>query len=421
MSSSFTTALSALAAHSAAVSVVGNNLANISTSGYKASSVQFRDVVSQSIGSAEGSAEIGLGVAPVSTTRVYSQGAIQTSSRALDAAIQGDGFFVAKSTAGQTLYTRAGSFQVSSDGYLVTATGDRVQGFAGAEGGTVGDVKVPVGVPSAPKPTSNIALDLNLDAASAASATSSSPYTYSTSLQVYDSMGAARNLTLTFSTNGPGTGSNTSWTVTASVDGGKEIKIDNGTLSFDGNGQLVPKTAAQSGSAAVYDASLTISKQTLSGGATLGPLTWDIASNNTPRITQYSSSSAVSTATQDGSGPSEMTSVKIADGGKVTAEYANGEEVTVGQLAIALVANPETMAGVGDNYLQPTGRTSTVTLGLAGEGGRGSVTGGALEASTVDLASELTNLIIYQRGYQANSRVITTSDEMTQEALNLKR
>ncbi len=422
MFSTFSIALSALRAHSTALDVVGNNLANLNTTGFKNSTIVFRDLMSQSLGP---STEAGQGVDRPATERQFLQGAVQSSGGLMDAAIQGDGFFVLRDARGSTLFSRAGAFHLDAAGRLIAVNGARVQGWMGsATTGAVGDIVVPLGAAGPPKPSQNFSIDMNLDARAAAAATHDAPYNFSTSLQVYDSLGAPHSLTITMTTNGAGSGSSTTWTAGASLDGGAPITLENATLSFDNTGQLVPTTAAQAGPPAVPAVypTITVPSQTLAGGATLGPLTWQMAhASNQPRLTQFAAASAASSASQDGAGSSEMVRVSIGDRGAIVAHYSNGQDSVVGQLALASIRNPDTMLGVGDNALQPTAQTSTPAIGLPESGGRGRIIGSALEGSTVDIAAEFTNLITYQRGYQANSRVITTSDELSQETINLKR
>jgi flagellar hook protein FlgE len=150
-------------------------------------------------------------------------------------------------------------------------------------------------------------------------------------------------------------------------------------------------------------------------------LTWGIYNSQTPRLTQYSQPSAVSANSQDGEPSAQLIRVGIGDGGRVLAQYSNGVQTAVGQVAMASIRNPESLVAVGDSAFQLSERSALPAIGTPGTGGRGSIIGGAVEASTVDIAREFTNLIVLQRGYQANTRVITTVDEISQETINLKR
>src|ERR1044071_6366366 len=200
MFTSFSTALSALSATSTAIDVVGNNLANLNTPGFKTSAVLFRDLVTQSLGAGLGETQVGFGTGQPLTVREFTQGAIQTSTGLLDAAVQGDGFFVLKNDAGNLMYTRAGNFQADKAGNLLTDTGDRVQGWTKLDpttdnvdpNGPVGNIIVPVGSLKAPTPTTGFTVDLNLNSSAAAGATSD----FSTPITVYDSLGSSHVVTL---------------------------------------------------------------------------------------------------------------------------------------------------------------------------------------------------------------------------------
>ncbi len=422
MFTSFSTALSALNATSTAIDVVGNNLANLNTPGFKTSQVLFRDLVTQSLGAGLGETQVGFGTGRPLTVRQFSQGAIQTSSGLLDAAIQGDGFFVLKDHAGNTLYTRAGNFQADKNGYLLTDTGDLVQGWTTVDqitgqvntNGPTGNIIVPVGSLKAPTATSNFTVDLNLNSSAAADATSD----FSTPITVYDSLGSSHVLTLRFEK----TGAN-QWTYQVSMPGEEvgggtagapfDISGAGGTLTFDNLGQL---TDPAPGSPIAFDIG------GLSDGAADMHLTWDPYTAAGPgRITQFGQPSAPSANSQNGSAAAQLVRVGLADGGRILAQYSNGDQVIVGQLAMASIRNPDTLLAAGNNSFALSARTSTPSIGLPGTGGRGQVVGGSVEASTVDIAQEFTNLIVYQRGYEANSRVVTTADTLSQDTINLIR
>ena len=159
----------------------------------------------------------------------------------------------------------------------------------------------------------------------------------------------------------------------------------------------------------------------MKNGATDINLRWDIYNGQTPRVTQYSQPSAISANSQDGQPSAQLVRVAIGEGGKVLAQYSNGVQSVVGQLAMASIRNPESLVAIGDSAFQLSERSALPAIGTSGTGGRGQILGGAIEASNVDIAKEFTNLIILQRGYQANTRVITTVDEISQETINLKR
>lgn len=422
MFTSFSTALSALSAQSTAVDVVGNNLANLNTPGFKTSVVYFRDLVTQSLGAGLGETQVGFGTGRPLTIRQFSQGAIQASTGLLDAAIQGDGFFPVRNSQGQMLYTRAGNFQVDLSGNLLTNTGERVQGWTTIDAvtgnvntsGPIGDIVVPVGALQTPVPTTGFTVDLNLDASALEGPSSA----FSTPMEVVDSLGGSHVLTINFQKTAPNT-----WQYDISIPGAEvtdgtagtpaPIPGASGTLTFGADGKLTDPTA---------DTPVTFSIAGLANGAMDIPITWSLhRATGAGRITQFGQPSAVSANAQNGSPAAQLVRVGLSDGGKILAQFSNGQQTMVGQVAMASIRNPESLIASGNNNFQLSARTATPAIGVPGTGGRGTILGGAIEYSTVDIAREFTNLIVLQRGYQANSRVITTVDEMSQETINLKR
>jgi flagellar hook protein FlgE len=423
MFTSFSTALSALNAMSTGVDVVGNNLANLNTTGFKNSVVSFHDLVTQSLGAGLGETQVGFGTARPLTIRQFTQGAVQSSSGVLDAAIQGDGFFVVKDSNGAQLYTRAGSFQVDDAGNLLTATKDRVQGWTMVNGevntnGAIGDIKIPVGDIRPPVATTSMSLDINLNGGAV---DGSSDATWSTPMEVYDSLGNAHVLTVTFTKDAT---TPRQWTYQVSIPGEEvsggtagtptNLLATAGTLTFDSNGKLT--------SPASTDGKIALTVTGLTDNAADLNISWDLYnSDGTSRLTQYNQASAVSANEQDGSPTAQLTSVGLGDGGLVLAKYSNGTQRVVGQVALASIRNPESLIAVGNSNFQTSAQSALPAIGLPGTGGRGQILGGSLEASTVDIAREFTNLIVLQRGYQANAKVITAVDELSQETINLKR
>lgn len=411
MFTSFSTALSALSADSIAIDVVGNNLANLNTVGYKTNDVSFHDLVTQSMGS--GSVQVGFGVGQPVTMRQFTQGALQTTSGPLDAAIQGDGFFVVQGASGSTEFTRAGNFQVDKNGVLTTATGEQVMGWTLTNGvlntsAPPASIVVPVGSISAPVATGSMAFNINLDAAASAGPPAA---TFSSAVKTYDSLGNSHVVTVNF-TKDAKVGQ---WDYSISVPDGdvkSAIAPVTGTLTFDASGHLT--------SPAATDASPAIKIQGLADGAADMNVNWNLYNGTTANITQFAQPSAVSATTQDGSAAAQLVSVGIGSGGSVLAQYSDGTKQTVGQVAMALIRNPESLLAVGNNNFQVSAATAAPSVGIPGAGGRGTVTGGALESSTVDIAREFTNLIVFQRAYQASSKVVTTVDQLSQDTIALK-
>lgn len=419
MFTSFSTALSALSATTTAIDVVGNNLANMNTPGFKTSAVAFRDLVTQSLGAGLGDTQVGFGTGRPLTIREFTQGALQTSSGLLDAAVQGDGFFVVTDGAGNTMYTRAGNFQADSSGNLLTDTGDKVQGWTtinpatGAvdTNGPLGNIVVPVGSLKPPVVTTQMTADLNLNSNAAADPTSA----FSAPVKVYDSLGTSHVLTINFQK----TGAN-QWSYAVTVPGedvsggtpGTPFDIGaTGTLTFGTDGQLTDPPNGSPISLAVTGLS--------DGAADLG-ISWNpYDSAGAGRITQFGQPSQPSASSQNGSAAAELDHVGLADGGQILAEYTDGTQVVVGQLALASVRNSDTLIASGNNCYMLSARTANPSIGVPGTGGRGTIVGGSIEASTVDIATEFTNLIVYQRGYEANAHVVTTADTLSQDTINL--
>lgn len=406
---SFSTPLSALNADTTAIDVVGNNLANMNTPGFKASTVSFQDLVTESIGAGLGSTQVGFGVATPITLRQFTQGALQSTGGPLDAAIQGDGFFIVNDN-GNTEYTRGGNFQVNTDGELETASGQLVQGWTMTNGvldtnQPIANITVPVGTLAPPVATQNASVSLNLDSA-AASGTS-----FSTSVQVYDSLGNAHTLTFTFTQSGTANQWNYSVSVPNSdVTSGAFTPVT-GTLTFDSNGNLTSPAAG---------APVAIPITGLADGASDMNINWNLYDGTTPDITQYDQASATSAQSQDGSAAADLVSVGLANGGQVLAQYSNGTQVVVGQMAMAEIRNPDSLIAVGNSNYQASALTALPAIGIPGTGGRGTVVGGSIEASTVNIATEFTNMIVFQQSYEANAHMVTTIDQMSQTTLNLQ-
>jgi len=414
MFTSFSTALSALSATSTAIDVVGNNLANLNTPGFKTSVVSFHDLVTQSLGAGLGDTQVGFGVGTPLTLRQFSQGALQTTGGTLDAAIQGDGFFLVQGQNSSIEYTRGGNFQVDKDGNLTTATGEQLQGWTQANGTldtntNPGSITVPVGTVQPPKPTGSIAFDINLNAA-AQNGTADS--TYATSVTVYDSLGNSNIVTATFTkdANTPLT-----WNYSLSI---PDADVKNppaqaytGTLEFGADGKL-SKPLPSDPPPDPWQVDLADNAASLN-------LNLNLFNGLTPRISQFAQPSSVSAVAQDGAPAAQLVRVAVADGGQILAQFSNGQQTVVGQLAMATIRNPDSLIAAGDNNYMLSARSALPAVGMPGTGGRGSVKGGAVESSTVDIAQQFTNLIVYQRAYEANSKIVSAVDELSQNTINL--
>ena len=408
---SFSTALSGLAANNTALDVVGNNLANLNTSGFKSDAILFKDIMGQT----SGSTSIGAGVATTGTTKQFTQGSIQPTAGALDAAIEGNGLFVLREPAGGVLYTRAGSFKFNGEGTLVTATGEKVQGWAAVNGvldttGNIGDISVTAIASQPPAATKNMTLTANLDASVTNGTKFSSP------VQVVDSLGVTHILTFTFTK----TGSN-AWDYDIAIPGedltggtaGTPSSLATGSIAFDNDGKLTTPAAGT-----------LINVKTTTGlisGANDLDINWSpYAPDGTSLLSQFAQTSLASATSQDGILAAQLTGIRLGDGGSLMATFSSGKQLAIAQLALAAIGNPDSLVSVGNNNFQLGTETLTPTVGLPETGNRGKLLGGSLESSNVDLAREFTNLIIYQRGYQANAKVITTQDQLSQVLLIIK-
>ena len=425
MPSSFSTALSGLRGNASAVDVIANNLANMSTIGFKASSAQFSDLMYQQIGQNRAGVpfQVGLGTAPISVVRQFDQGTIQNTSGQLDAAVQGPGFFVVR-RGDATLYTRAGNLQLNRLGELMTGSADLLQGWMQDATGTVntnlpvGDIVIPVGQSLAPRATNLVRLGLNLNANTVVGNSFSAP------VQIFDSLGAPHILTFVFTKAAAG------WNVDVTIPGA-DVGTANPTesvltgapvsITFDSGGVLVnPGTPPPT--PPPYDLPIDSSAFTFTNGAAALSTTWSLLDpQGIPTITQFAQASAVATTSQNGSPSAQLTSVSIADGGNIVGIFSDGQTKVLARIALATFVSPLTLAAVGNNLFIVSSTSGTPAIGTPDTGGRGSVVGAALEFSNVDIAREFTNLMTAQRGFQANSRVITTADELNQEAINLKR
>jgi flagellar hook protein FlgE len=409
--SSFSTALSGLSADNLALDVVGNNLANLTTTGYKTNDVHFQDLLDQ----ISGGAQIGGGVGIPSTNRIFTQGSVQPTGGPFDAAIQGDGFFLVRDSAGNTLYTRDGGFHLDSTGTLVTSTGERVQGWTAANGvvntgGATGDLIVSPQALQTPSATTAFTLSANLNAAAATNDT------FSTPIQVVDSLGATHTLTATFKK----TGAN-AWSYDVGIPGqdlksgtaGTLSSIATGNITFDATGKLTSPAAG---------APVNVKATGLADGSADLSMAWSFYDpSGSPLLTQFAQPSSASGTTQDGVQAAQITGVTLQDGGNIVASFSSGKQLIIGQIALAKIGNPDSLVSVGNNDYRLSVDTITPSVGAANTGGRGKLLGGALEASNADIATEFTNLIVFQRGYQANAKVITTLDQVSQDVLNIIR
>ncbi|MEJ5269518.1 MAG: flagellar hook protein FlgE [Hydrogenophilus sp.] len=415
----FQQGLSGLSSSAKALDVISHNVANANTTGFKANQTVFADVYSTTLG-ANPYMQVGSGVSVPAVRQNFTQGSITTTGNALDMAINGEGFFITKRPVAndlQMFYTRAGEFQLDKDGYVISANGYQLLGYPGAAG--AGDPQ-PIRVPfdaGKPAETSQVEMTFNLDAGQPAitatfDANDPDTYNFSTSVQVYDSLGIAHNLTFYFQKQPlptPPTGQ-VDWKVYASFDGDSTLVTTNplGTLTFDGAGALTSSP------------NLTVNVTSpLANGAKFGG-NGDGAVDVTFNATQYSLASSVTTLSQDGQPAGELASVSVTKEGRLQARYTNGDVKDIATVAIATFRNPNALISMGDNMWAASLESGQAAAGIPGSGTRGFISGGAVESSNVDLTAELVNMIIQQRAYQANAQSIRTQDQILQTVINLR-
>ncbi|HXE64348.1 MAG TPA: flagellar hook protein FlgE [Bryobacteraceae bacterium] len=411
MNLAFSTALSGLSASSTAINVVGNDLANLNTTGYKSSELAFSDLMSQTLGGS--GSQIGMGVGQVSSYSKYTQGSLQNTGTPTDVALQGNGFFVVKDSNNQQLYTRDGSFQVNGSGQLTTASGELVQGWSSLNGAVdtnapIGTISVPLGATIPATATTAMKLGVNLDSRAVVGSAAGS---FSAPMQVVDSQGNTHTLAVSFTK----TAAN-KWDYSVSIPASDlttapTAPLASGSLTFDANGQLSTPT--------VTDDPHTIAITGLADGAGDMSVNWNLYDSGSGLLTQVAENSGVASTWQDGLAAGQISDVSLQNGGLLVAKYSNGQQSTVGQIAVASISNPESLSSVGNNNLAATSGTGAASIGTASTGSRGQIVAGSLESSTVDIAQEFTNLLTFERGYQANSRVITAADQILQETVNL--
>jgi flagellar hook protein FlgE len=400
----FRVAISGLNAAQSELAATANNIANSSTSGFKSSRVQFAELYSGS----GGQNSVGSGVKVAGISQQFSQGAINFTDNGLDLAISGKGFFVV-GDADSRAYTRAGSFKVDRNGFVVNPAEQRLQVFPPrVEGGfntsTTADLRLTSGE-SAPAATGRVDMTFNLPGnASVPARTPFDPadagtYSHSTAMTVYDSLGAAHTATVYLSK----TATDNTWEKRLYVDGNAVGTVQ--TLEYSANGTLVTPAAGE----------LTYPAYTPTTGAAPITLTYDVGSS-----TQYGNAFSVSAVNQDGYTTGRLVGVETDADGVVQARFTNGRSVALGQVAIAQFASVDGLQTLGDTAWGETFASGSALLSAAGTGGLGSIQSGALEGSNVDVTQQLVNMITAQRNFQANAKMISTADALSQTIINIR-
>ena len=407
--------VSGLRNHQVSMDVIGNNIANVNTVGYKSSRVTFEEGFAQllqgasrppgntnSVSGGVNPVQVGLGMNIGSIDLLFTQGSLESTGVNTDLAIQGDSFFVV-SDGTQNFFTRSGNFQLDASGRMVASTnGFVVQGRTAIDGvltDTIQDITLPFGQKSAARASENVTFAGNLDAEAEIGDIRE------TTITVYDAMGVRDEMTVSFEKT-----SGTEWDYTVTMANGTVVSGDTGTLTFDNEGRLtapVPTTPfVFTPAAGAADVTIAINfgaEDTIAG------------------LSQFAAPSTAVIREQDGYSMGDLERFSIDPTGTVTGAFTNGVTLILGQISLASFNNPGGLTRIGDNMYSVSANSGSPVLGSAGQGSQSSITAGALEMSNGDLSQEFTNMIRAQRGFQSNARVITTSDEMLQEVVQLKR
>lgn len=455
--------VSGLQNHQTRMDVIGNNISNVNTTGFKRGRVNFQDMISQQVGGAAKPTEelggvnpkdVGLGMTIATIEQVFSQGNLQTTGVSTDVAIQGNGFFILKD-GDESFYTRNGQFGLDSNGTLVNpANGQRVQGWMARDlngeqivqtAATPTDLVVPVGSKDPAKETANVRFACNLnkntpEILEGASESDIAKGTWGTEQKIYDSFGNEHLLSVSF-TKVPGVAN--SWQATVNVDADNadftQTRIGLGTtdgvqntfiVNFDNYGQLASvedssgNISNQEGEI-ILQTSFTVPEANADENGNPYRQTFNInlgtigSMKNT--ITQSASKSTTKAYSQDGYTLGYLDNFKIDSSGTITGVYSNGTNRVIGQLALATFANDRGLEKAGNNTYVETNNSGQANIGESGIAGKGSLLAGALEMSNVDLSEQMTDMIVTQRGFQSNAKTIQTADTLLETVLSLKR
>jgi flagellar hook protein FlgE len=400
--------LSGLQSSQATLQTISNNLANLDTVGYKDQTTSFGDLFAQSsmLNGANEPISDGLGAQVSQITSNFTDGSQSSTGISSNLALQGNGLFVVRSSSGDVDYSRAGNFTTNADGQLTTPSGALVLGYPATNGVvSTGSPLQPLTVGSAALPataTTSFSFTANLNAASTAGAT------FSSTTPLYDSLGNSHELTINYTNLG-----SNSWSYSVNIPtadtGASTTQVASGTLAFNNSGILVSPTG-----------SVNITIPTLTDGAAPVNVAWNLNdSHGNPTITQTALASATSAVTQNGYTGGALTSYTIQSNGIIEGTFSNGQNSAMGQVALAGFANVQGLEQLGGNLYQASSSAGVPVIGIAGQGGLGTMTSGSIEASNVDVATEFSNLVVAQQAYQANARSVTTQDQILQTTIQM--
>ena len=412
----FSIPLSGLIASDTALATISNNLANLNTTGYKDTTVNFQDMFYNLLGT-NGSGDqlqVGSGTSVASIDTNFSGGSVQSTGVNTDVAITGNGFFVVQNGS-NTCYTRSGAFTQDSSGNLITADGYQVMGYPATNGavntnGGLSPIQLPIGMTSPPTATTDFSIQANL------SASANVGDSYNTSVTVYDSLGTAHVLNVDFTYTGLATTAPVPVGATPRPCPAPTSKAGlappppsrPATLTFDSSGNLTSTTP------------VAVNVASLADGSSLA-MNWNLTNaSNQGQITQVSGASATNSISQNGNTSGTLTGFTIGSDGTITGAFTNGSQV-LGQVALANFANLQGLTKQGDSNFAATISSGSAVIGTPGTSSMGTLTGGSLELSNVDMSTEFSNLIIAERGFQANAKSVTTFDQIAQDTINLIR
>lgn len=405
-------AVSGLSANSNAMSVIGNNISNSNTTGFKSNRVLFSDVLAQEVSAAGGQAQIGRGVNTAKVSTDFSPGDFRETGSSTDLAIDGSGFFImGNPDSKEVQYTRDGSFDFNTQGYLENNSGHRVQGYRldanGNSAGDLTDVRVDMADSIAARQTANVDLATNLNANAEAIEefeidNPNETSNFTSSVNVYDSLGQEHSLTTYFTKTDDNKWDFNTVADAAELDNPDSNPVMTGSIEFDENGE-------------VKDIDGNTTKEFLWNNGTA-----EQEINFNFDLTQYSGQSEMVRQEQDGYASGSLTGVSFDQDGQLIAKYSNGMNQTEYRLALAQFANADGLRKAGNNLFSATAESGQPGIALAGDAA-GSIRSNSLEGSNVDIAKQFTDMIITQRSYQANARIIDTTSDMMQEVINLAR
>jgi flagellar hook protein FlgE len=418
LESALNTSREGINAHGQAIAVVGDNIANSSTTAYKTARAEFGDILGEYAGdrNSEVVAGSGDGVAIKQVRVIQENGVVEFTGRELDVAIAGGGFFMVGDAAAPQ-FTRAGNFEINPAGLLVNAQGQPILGFTGAANANLGPLNM-FNVETAGAVTTDVSLFGNASATAPITVAPQNPATYreigaaqtfSVTQSVFDSLGARHEVLVAFFKTGPN-----AWTAQAYIDGGDvggtagtPQQIGTTNLTFGGDGKIAEANAA---------AAAITATPAYSNGAAAGNFTIDLSN-----MTQYAGGSLVNNVTQDGQANGAVKSYQFDSDGKVFAVLDNGSRAQIGSIPLATFNNVDGLERSGTGVFSSTVRAGDPVVAAAGSGLFGTLEGASLERSTVDIANQFVNLVLFQRGYQANSQVLSAANEMLQNTIGLLR